>query len=174
MTLAPPLRHNGIAAEELGFAAAKAELLRLTNGDCYAALATSTTDGTPQVAPLRYMVTDDFEVVMGTLTTSRKYRNLVANDQVALVLWHYELSIQIEGRVDLPTGADQDRLRTQFTAELPREAALRAGRPRHVFFRVVPTWARCSDFSDEPPRVLTLDFVNELETRERFPVVDEG
>lgn len=171
MSVTPVTRQNGIDVEEQGFAAAKAELLRLTRTDCYAALATSTLDGVPQVAPLRYTVTDDFELVMGTLRTSRKYGNLTTNDQVALVIWHYEMSIQIEGRFDEPEGAEEERLRTHFTTELPREASLREGRPNHRFFRITPTWARCSDFSDEPPRVLTLDFVNQTETRGTFPVI---
>ena len=171
MATIPRTRANGIEVEESGFAEAKAELLRLTRKYCYAALATATPDGTPQVAPLRYTVTDDFEVVMGTLRTSRKFGNLTNNDRVAVVIWEYEMSIQIEGRFDIPDGPEEERLRTHFTTELPREAQLRAGRPNHLFFRITPTWARCSDFTDEPPRVLTLDFIEQVETRETFPVI---
>ncbi len=167
----PPIRQNGIVAEETGFAAASAELLRLTRTRCYAALATVTGAGVPQVAPLRYVVTDDFELVMGTLRTSRKYHNLTTNDRVAAVIWDDEMSIQIEGRFDEPVGADEARLRSHFTAELPREAQLRASRPNHLFFRITPEWARYSDFSDEPPRVLTLDFIRRTETRGTFPVI---
>lgn len=165
-------RYNGIAAEELGFAAAKAELLGLTRTTYYAALATSSVDGEPEVAPLRYTVTDDFEFVMGTLRTSRKYANLMANDRVALVIWRDELSIQVEGRFDEPTGSEGDRLRSHFATELPGEAKRREGRPAHTFFRVRPTWARASDFTVEPGRVLTLDFAEGRETRGTFPVTD--
>ena len=164
-------RMNGIAAEPQGFAAARAEMLRLTRKNCYAALATSTPDGRPQVAPLRYVVTDDFELVMGTLRTSRKYANLRRHPLVAVVVWDYEASIQLEGTFREVDGAEQDRLRELFTAELPREAALRAGRPNHFFFTITPHWARYSDFTDEPPRVLTLDFTTETETRQTFPVL---
>ncbi|MEL7155459.1 MAG: pyridoxamine 5'-phosphate oxidase family protein [Actinomycetota bacterium] len=169
--MSPLARQHGIGVKPQGFAAARAEVLRLARKYCYAAMATSTSAGVPQVAPLRYTITDDFEVVMGTLRTSRKYVNLTANDRVALVIWDYELSIQIEGRFDIPTGADEERLRAQFTAELPREAELRTGRPNHLYFRVTPHWARVSDFSDEPPRVLTIDFLEETETRGTFPVI---
>ncbi|NNE75161.1 MAG: pyridoxamine 5'-phosphate oxidase family protein [Acidimicrobiales bacterium] len=170
----PPWRANGIVAEEVGFTAAKAELLRLTRMSCYAALATSSLDGMPQVAPLRYTVTNDFELVMGTLRTSRKYANLETNDRVAVVIWDDEMSIQIEGRFDEPDPTDEQRLRTHFANELPREAQLRTERPTHFFFRITPTWARCSDFSDEPPRVLTLDFIAQTETRGTFPVLTDG
>lgn len=166
-------RENGIAVEPQGFPAAREELLRLTRKRCYAALATSTPDGRPEAAPLRYAVTDDFSLVMGTLRTSRKYANLRHNPRVAVVMWEDELSIQVEGTFDEPTGVDQERLRRFFAAEFPREARLRAGRPQHVFFRITPTWARYSDFSDEPPRVLTLDFTAETEARGTFPVISD-
>lgn len=171
MAVSPITRENGVVVEERGFAAAKAELLHLARKRCYAALATSTTAGVPEVAPLRYVVTDDFELVMGTLRTSRKYANLTRNHQVAVVIWDHEMSIQVEGRFDEPEGAEEERLRTHFATELPREAQLRAGRPNHLFFRITPTWTRYSDFTDEPPRVLTLDFINQTETRDIFPVI---
>jgi predicted pyridoxine 5'-phosphate oxidase superfamily flavin-nucleotide-binding protein len=167
-------RHRGIAVELQGFAGARDELLRLTRTRQYAALATSTPDGRPEAAPLRYMVTDDFELVMGTLRTSRKYANLRRNPDAAVVVWDDEFSIQIEGAFDEPVGADRERVASLFTAEFPVEARLRAGRPQHFYFRITPRWARYSDFSDEPPRVLTLDFSAETETRETFPVIAEN
>lgn len=165
------IRENGIASEPRGFAAARDELLRLTRKLDVAALATSAPDGRPEVAPLRYAVTDDFELVMGTLRTSRKYANLRRRPDVAVVIWGNEYSIQIEGTFDEPVGAGQDRLRSFFATEFPSEARLRAGRPNHFFFRVRPTWARYSDFTDQPPPVLTLDFENATETRATWPII---
>lgn len=164
-------RENGIAVEVRGFAAARDELLRLTRKRDVLALATSSLDGRPQVAPLRYIVTDDFELVMGTLRTSRKYANLRRHPSVAVVVWGQEFSIQIEGTFDEPAGAGQERLRNLFSTELPSEAERRAGRPNHVFFSITPAWARYSDFTDEPGRVVTLDFASETETRGTWPVI---
>ena len=163
-------RESGIAVEVRGFASSRDELLRLTRKRYYAALATSAPDGRPEVAPLRYAVTDEFELVMGTLRSSRKYANLQRNPNVALVIWDDDFSIQIEGAFDEPVGVDQERLRRFFSAEFPREARLRATRPNHLFFRITPAWARYTDLTDEPPPVLTLDFATESETRETWPV----
>ncbi len=163
-------RAHGINVEQAGFVTARNELLRLARKRCYAALATSTPDGMPEVAPLRYAVTDDFHLVMGTLRTSRKYANLLRNSNTAIVIWDEEFSLQIEGTFDEPIGADLENLQSLFAAEFPKEARLRASRPNHTFFRITPTWARYSDFSDEPPHVLTLDFTNETETRQTWPV----
>lgn len=165
-------RENGIAAEPRGFSAARSELLRLTRKREICALATATPTGQPEVAPLRYCVADSFELVMGTLRTSRKYANLLERPAVAVVIWDVEFSIQIEGVFDEPAGADQDALRDFFSSEFPWEASRRAGRPAHTFFRVTPTWARYSDFSDDPPRLLTLDFAAETETRGTWPPIE--
>lgn len=165
-------RDNGIVTEATGFDAAYDELLRLTRKRFYAALATASPDGQPQSAPMRYCVTDDFEIVMGTLSVSRKFANLGRNSKVAVLIWDSELSIQIEGTFDQPAGPVQDRLRDLFTREFPENARIRATRgPRlgHVYFRIVPRWARYSDFTDVPGHVLTLDFAARTERREPWP-----
>lgn len=164
-------KENGIGVELRGFAAASVELLGVTRKRYYAALATSTPDGRPEVAPLRYAVTDDFELVMGTLRTSRKYANLRRHPYVAVVMWDDDFSVQLEGTFKEPVGADQQRLQRFFAREFPKEARLRAGRPDHVYFSITPVWARCTDLTDEPPRVLTLDFATATETRGTWPVI---
>ncbi len=111
---------NGIGVEARGFAAARDELLDLTRKRYCAALATSTPDGRPQVAPLRYVVTDEFELVMGTLRTSRKSANLHRNPDVAVVIWDDDFLIQIEGTFDEPAAADEEWLHRFFAAEFPR------------------------------------------------------
>ena len=165
MTASGFTRKHGVHTEPRGFNLAQDELLALTRKRYYAALATSTPDGLPGVATLRYAVTDEFELVMGTLRTSRKYGNQQRNANVGVVIWDDDFSIQVEGTFDEPTGADQERLRRCFAEEFPKEARLRAGRPSHVYFRITPTWARFRDLSDEPPRLLTLDFETETESR---------
>lgn len=91
-------KKNGIGTEMLGFAEARDEL------------------------PLRYVVTDDFELVMGTLRTSRKSANLDGNPEVAVAIWDDDFSIQIEGTFDEPVAADQEWLQRFFATEFPREA----------------------------------------------------
>lgn len=165
------MRDNGIGAEYVGFSAAFQELLRLTRRREYATLATASPEGQPEAAPLRYAVTDEFELVMGTLSTSRKVANLRRNPKVAVLVWAHEFSIQIEGVFDEPADDDLQRLSQRFADEFPREATVRRGRPSHLYFRITPTWARYTDFSDEPARVLTLDFNAGTETRGTWPVV---
>jgi len=171
MTTREFVKSNGIGIEMRGFAAARREFLGLIRKRYYGALATATPAGRPEVAPLRYALTDEFELVMGTLRTSRKYTNLQRNPEVAFVVWDDDFSIQIEGRFDEPVGTDQERLAHFFASEFPKEALIRADRPQHVYFRITPTWARYTDLSDDPPRVLTLDLASAGETRSSWPVI---
>lgn len=174
MTMQKTSRENGILTQHVGFAAARDELLRLTRKRHYAALSTAAPGGQPQSAPMRYCVTDDFEIVMGTLAVSRKYANLERNAKVAVLIWDNEFAIQIEGAFEQPSGNGQDRLRELFTYEFPENARIRSARGSdlgHVYFRIVPSWVRYSDFSEVPGRVLTLDFSARTEKREPWPVV---
>ena len=90
---------------------------------------------------------------------------------MAVVVWEHEFSIQIEGFFDEPLGEDRERLCSYFASEFPNEARLRATRPSHVYFRVTPVWARYNDLTDDPPPVLTLDFVTQTEERATWPIV---
>lgn len=171
MATAPTIRSSGIGLELRGFEQSKDELLRLSRQRYIATLSTASGDGQPQSSPMRYTVTDDFEIVMGTLRTSRKFANIERNPKVAVLIWDSLFSIQIDGLFDQPTGTELVRLQDCFDNEYPLEARIRAGRPAHAYFRIKPVWARYSDFMDEPARVLTLDFDLRTEVRGTWPVV---
>ena len=75
-----------------------------------AVLATRGADGAPQAALIGITATERGELVFDTSRSSRKYRNLSAFAQIALVIgWDNEMTVQCEGTADIPTGADRDR-----------------------------------------------------------------
>lgn len=166
-------RQNGLGSKTEDFATAREDLLRLTRRGVYATLATTSPDGQPSAAPLRYAVTDAFEIVMGTLGTSRKFATLHHNPKVAVPIWDFEHSIQIEGTFDLPAGPELERLQSEFAKEFPREMTIRQGRAAHRFFRITPHWVRYTDFTCEPGLVSTLDLARQTATRGTWPVVAE-
>jgi pyridoxine/pyridoxamine 5'-phosphate oxidase len=113
--------------------------------------------GAPQAAVVGFGVSDACEIVFDTLTTTRKYRNLIADPRIALVIgWDHEATAQIEGVVDFPTGAEQERIRDVYFAAYPdgRDRLAWAG---ITHARVRPTWARFSDFTKDPPVIVELD-----------------
>ena len=85
-------------------------------------------------------------MVFDTSRSSRKYRNLSAFGQVALVIgWDHEVTVQCEGTADIPTGADFDRCLRAYVAQRPDDGE-RAHDPDIVHVRVRPSWLRYSDY----------------------------
>jgi len=103
-----------------------------------------------------FAVSDDLEIVFDTVTTSRKYANLRADPRIALVVgWEHEITAQIEGVADFPTGNELDRVRECYFAAYP-DGRDRLAWPGIVHVRVRPKWVRYSDFTEDPPHIIEL------------------
>ena len=91
-----------------------------------------------------------------TLVTTRKLRNLRADPRIALVVgWDHEITAQIEGFADEPTGSELDRLREVYFATYP-DGRSRLAWPGITHVRVRPSWIRYSDLTCDPPRIVEL------------------
>ena len=113
-------------------------------------------DGTPQAAVVGIAVSDQLEIIFDTLESTRKYRNLRAHPRIALVVgWDHEITAQIEGIVDFPTGAELQRIRDVYFVPYP-DGRERLAWPGITHARVRPTWIRYSDFTREPPLIVEL------------------
>jgi uncharacterized pyridoxamine 5'-phosphate oxidase family protein len=113
-------------------------------------------DGTPQAAVIGIAVSDQLELVFDTLETTRKYQNLRANPRIALVVgWEHEITAQIEGIADFPTGPELQRIRDVYFVPYP-DGRDRLAWPGITHARVRPTWIRYSDFTRDPPLIVEL------------------
>ena len=114
-------------------------------------------DGAPQAAVVGFGVSDACEIAFDTLMTTRKYRNLVADPRVALVIgWDHDATAQIEGIVDFPTGDELARVREVYFAAYP-DGRDRLAWPGITHARVRPTWVRFSDYTKAPPLIVELN-----------------
>jgi len=108
---------------------------------------TVSSSGDPQAAVVGIAVTSELEIVFDTVDTSRKCRNLRANPRIAFVIgWDQEITVQLAGIADEPTGKERERVLESYFAAYPD------GRDRLAWkgithFRVRPTWIRYSDFN---------------------------
>jgi len=110
----------------------------------------------PQAAVVAIAVSDNLEFVFDTVTSSRKYQNLVQNPRIALVIgWDREITMQVEGMVDFPSGADLEQVREVYFATHP-DGRNRLSWPGIVHARVRPTWLRYSDFNQDPGLIVEL------------------
>lgn len=132
----------------------RAELVAVLRKHRLAVQASTHADGAPQAAVVGFAVTDELEIVFDTVTTSRKYQNLRRDPRCALVIgWDDEITVQLEGLADEPSGAELARLQAYYFVPYP-DGRERAAWPTIAYFRVRPVWIRYSDFAK--PEILTL------------------
>ena len=115
-------------------------------------VSTVSATGQPQAAIVGVAVGDALELVFDTLATTRKYANLAREPRVAVVMGEGELTIQIEGRAEVPTGAQLARVQAIYFATWP-DGRDRAAWAHITWVRIQPTWIRVSDFAATPPSI---------------------
>lgn len=141
----------------------RAELVQFLRRHSLAVQASVAVGRAPQAAVIGFAVSDACEIVFDTLTTTRKYANLRSDPRVALVIgWDHEMTVQLEGVVDFPTGAELTRVREVYFAVFP-DGRDRLAWPGITHARVRPTWVRFSDFTKAPHLVVEMTGV-ELDT----------
>lgn len=128
------------------------ELVALLRRFRMGVVSTVSAAGQPQAAIVGIAVGDTLELVFDTLSTTRKYANLVREPRVAVVMGEGELTVQIEGRADVPAGADLARVQDIYFATWP-DGRDRAAWAHITWVRIRPTWIRVSDFAATPPSI---------------------
>ena len=130
------------------------ELIRFLRKYKLAVQASVAPGGAPQAAVVGFAVSDALEIVFDTLESTRKYQNLRADPRIALVIgWQDEITAQLEGIVDFPTGPELERIRACYFVAYP-DGRDRLAWPGISHARVRPNWVRYSDFTVDPPRIV--------------------
>ncbi|MBP9719476.1 MAG: pyridoxamine 5'-phosphate oxidase family protein, partial [Candidatus Levybacteria bacterium] len=93
---------------------------------------------------------DNLMLIIGTANTSRKYRNIIQNNKVALVIggWEDHITIQYEGVAIELAGEEKEKLTEIYLTKIP-EVKKYALRPEQRFFKIIPSWIRCTGYSKE-------------------------
>jgi hypothetical protein len=137
----------------------RSELLAFMRQERYGVQASISPEGRPQAAVVGVAVSDRFEVIFDTISSTRKAINLRSNPAIAMVLGSTDgdaqKSVQLEGVADEPGGDELTRLLELYFAQFP-DGRVRQQWPGITWFRVMPTWLRFSDYSADPPRIVTL------------------
>jgi general stress protein 26 len=126
-----------------------ADILAFCRRQRFGVVASTASAGQPQAAVVGVAFSERGEVVFDTLGDTRKARNLRRDPRVALVLWEGERTVQLEGKVDEPEGAERQRLLAVYLAVLP-DGRERLQWPGITHFRITPSWVRYSDFDASP------------------------
>jgi hypothetical protein len=116
-------------------------------------ISTIASDGTPQSALIGIAVTHNLEVIFDTLSSTRKYANLLTTPSCSLVIgWDDERTLQYQGTAFLPSGPELSRYQALYFARWP-DGRARLTSPGITHIVVRPSWIRYSDFTQQPPAV---------------------
>ena len=114
-------------------------------------------DGAAQAAAVGIAITDRFEIVFDTLSSSRKAQNLRRNPKIAFVIGGLadgeERTVQFEGVADEPAGEELEHLKRIYYA-VYSDGPSRLSWPGLIYVRVRPVWIRFSDFTADPPTMV--------------------
>jgi hypothetical protein len=141
------------------------ELVEFLRSCPLATVATISTDGAPQAAIVGVAVSERFELVFDTVDTSRKFHNVQREPRIAVVFGaagayrsgsHDERTLQYEGRADVPSGEDLERVReTIYFKQFP-DGRERLKWPHIAHVSVRPVWMRYSNYNANPPEIVEL------------------
>ncbi len=131
----------------------KASIYAFMAGYRYGVVSSTAANGVPQSALVGIAVTPELEIVFDTLNSTRKYKNLIERPSCSFVVgWGGEKTVQYEGTVIEPTGADLERCQEVYFAVWP-EGLAHVSWPGIAYFVVRPKWIRYSDYDQNPPLI---------------------
>ena len=132
------------------------ELLDFLKRQRFAVVSSVGWDGGPQAAVVGVAFTNDGSAIFDTVGSSRKALNLRRDPRASLVVWEGERTVQMDGRVDEPSGGERDAILRVYLAVFP-DGVERLRWEGITHFRFRPSWVRDSDFGAGPePRILEL------------------
>lgn len=114
----------------------------------YAVLSTVAPASLPEAAVVGIAVTPDLKIIFDTVTTSRKYKNLMNNPAIAFVIGcSGEQTIQYEGTAKVPSASELDELLETYFSVFPDGRDRKQNWKDISYFVVGPKWIRYSDFN---------------------------
>jgi general stress protein 26 len=114
-----------------------------------AVISTLSKENKPEAALIGFAISKDLEIVFDTVKTSRKYKNLLQNPFVTVVIgWDNETTVQYEGVAAELSGEEADYYK-EIYFEVYRDGRERAETwPHIIHFKITPTWIRYSNYNE--------------------------
>lgn len=107
-------------------------------------------DGSPQAAVVGFGQTEDLRLVFGTSNQSRKFANISANPEVAVVIgWDGPQTVQYEGTAREATPEEAKELTELYYEKVPM-AQSRQDAPDQTYIVIDPTWVRFTNIAAQP------------------------
>jgi hypothetical protein len=124
----------------------------------YGVVSSISNSGNPQSALVGIATTPELEIIFDTVTSSRKYPNLIERPRCSFVVgWGGEQTVQFEGIATEPKGPDLERYQETYFAVWP-DCIAHLSWPDIAYFVVRPQWIRFSDYDQGPPLIEEMTF----------------
>ena len=135
----------------------KKSILEYLRKKDYCVIATADKAGKPEAAVMVYVVDADFSFFLYTETETRKYKNIVVNNLVSLVIggFNNDPTVQVDGTI-LELGQEESKSVIEFVNSLHSEWSKYFNNPSGRWFSVKPYWLRYSDFSPKMPDIVEI------------------
>lgn len=102
-------------------------------------------DGFPQSAVLSFTEIEDLSIIISTLNTTRKYKNIKSNPKSSVVIgWNPSdfITLQMDGTTEEPE--DQEKYKQLFIVKHPGSLEY-LKKPGNTFLVFKPSWIKYSD-----------------------------
>jgi len=111
----------------------------------------------PESAVVDYVISENLEIFFNSYIASRKYKNLLINPKVSIVIGFGEAlkTLQCAGSAEMLEGHDESAVINKYADTLLFSRRWKNKEMR--YFRVKLSWVRLSDFSDFPPTQVELN-----------------
>ena len=93
------------------------------------------------------VITPDLKIFFDTSNGSRKYKNILSNPSVSVVVWSEEQTAQLEGTARVPAGNELNELLNTYFQSFP-DGKERQSWPDIAYVVVDVKWVKYSDFSE--------------------------
>lgn len=126
----------------------KEKILNFVKSEIIGVVSTVSKKGLPEAASMAISQTDELKFIFQTPNSSRKYENLKANPNVALVFGFSVdtfITVQVEGVASEVDDNERERISKIHVAKNPKSEKY-ANLPQNKYFLVVPSWIRYWDF----------------------------
>ena len=133
----------------------RTEVLVFLKRQRFAVISSIGPDGEPHSAVVGVAFTQEGDAIFDTLGSSRKAEDLRRDPRASLVVWEGERTVQMDGRVDEPAGADREAIVKAYLAVFP-DGVERLRWDGITHFRFRARWARYSDFGAQPELIVEL------------------
>jgi general stress protein 26 len=125
----------------------KQTVLSFLHSNEYCIVSTVDSHNKPEAALVGFSENDTFEIMIGTMEDTRKFKNISQNPAMAIVIgWDNLMTVQYEGTARIVEGDELKTYQANHFAKLPGAEKFK-DLPGQKYIVVSPEWLRYTDFN---------------------------